>query len=348
MAAAQLAAARLCGRVARRARQRRAVGVGDERDPGADRGRSTRRGWWACSSRAASRCPASASCSAAWSPTLFDPRVTFLVAGAGVLVGGGASPRRCCADRVARRRRARDDPLAAAAESPLAGQAVRPRAASDVVEASAMPPTSRPLPRFVAEPPHELEPYGRWRERSSSGSGRPARRSRATSSWGPPARSSGSRSAPTAAAPTCPRRVPTGGRLRAVRLRLLHPLGLRSPEPGDFLVQVGLHGRDGGAQPGLEDRPQRRGDRPWRGPGRRGGDLTLVWGTPLVPGGRVATAELEGETRRPVRARSERRLHAGRARRRQGLRRRRSTWSQALEQERRPAGDRDPLRSASE
>ena len=28
-----------------------------------------------------------------------------------------------------------------------------------------MPPTDRPLPRFVAEPPHELEPYGRWADR---------------------------------------------------------------------------------------------------------------------------------------------------------------------------------------
>src|SRR3954451_11693921 len=28
-----------------------------------------------------------------------------------------------------------------------------------------MAPTDRPLPRFIAEPPHELEPYGRWGER---------------------------------------------------------------------------------------------------------------------------------------------------------------------------------------
>jgi hypothetical protein len=26
-----------------------------------------------------------------------------------------------------------------------------------------MPPTDRPIPTFVAEPPHELEPSGRWR-----------------------------------------------------------------------------------------------------------------------------------------------------------------------------------------
>src|SRR2546422_1433884 len=29
----------------------------------------------------------------------------------------------------------------------------------------AVPPTNRPLPRFVAEPPHETEPYGRWADR---------------------------------------------------------------------------------------------------------------------------------------------------------------------------------------
>jgi hypothetical protein len=34
---------------------------------------------------------------------------------------------------------------------------------------------------------------------------------------------------------------------------------------------------------------------PWRGEGDRRGDVTIVWGTPLVRGARGATAELEGE-----------------------------------------------------
>ena len=34
----------------------------------------------------------------------------------------------------------------------------------------------------------------------------------------------------------------------------------------------------------------------WRGEDGRAGDVTLVWGTPLVPGAVAATAELEGET----------------------------------------------------
>ena len=34
----------------------------------------------------------------------------------------------------------------------------------------------------------------------------------------------------------------------------------------------------------------------WRGENDRRGDVTLVWGTPLVRGGVAATAELEAET----------------------------------------------------
>jgi hypothetical protein len=34
---------------------------------------------------------------------------------------------------------------------------------------------------------------------------------------------------------------------------------------------------------------------PWRGESDRRGDVTLVWGTPLIPGAKAATAELEAE-----------------------------------------------------
>jgi hypothetical protein len=33
----------------------------------------------------------------------------------------------------------------------------------------------------------------------------------------------------------------------------------------------------------------------WRGESDRRGDVTLVWGTPLIPGAKAATAELEAE-----------------------------------------------------
>jgi hypothetical protein len=33
----------------------------------------------------------------------------------------------------------------------------------------------------------------------------------------------------------------------------------------------------------------------WRGEGDRRADVTLVWGTPLIPGAKAATAELEAE-----------------------------------------------------
>ena len=45
----------------------------------------------------------------------------------------------------------------------------------------------------------------------------------------------------------------------------------------------------------MADRPQRRRDRDWRADGGRGGDITLIWGLPLVRGAVAATAELDGE-----------------------------------------------------
>ena len=59
----------------------------------------------------------------------------------------------------------------------------------------------------------------------------------------------------------------------------------------------------------------------WRADGGRGGDVTLVWGLPLVRGAVAATAELDGEADRPGAGRR-RPLHPGRGRRGARLRRR--------------------------
>ena len=56
-----------------------------------------------------------------------------------------------------------------------------------------------------------------------------------------------------------------------------------------------LHRRHSRGPPRLEDGPQRRRDRAWRAEGGRGGDVTLIWGLPLIRGTVAATAELDQE-----------------------------------------------------
>ena len=73
-----------------------------------------------------------------------------------------------------------------------------------------MPPLVRPIPRHIAEPPHELEPSGRWADQLSAvASSRPAPRSKPTSSSRnrSSTRSAGIRSAPTPSAPTSRQRL---------------------------------------------------------------------------------------------------------------------------------------------
>ena len=81
----------------------------------------------------------------------------------------------------------------------------------------------------------------------------------------------------------------------------------------------------------------------WRAEGDRGGDITLVWGLPLVRGAVAATAELDGEVldqaRRPGRP-----VHAGRRRRRARLRRRALPGGPPLGPHPAPDRRREPLR----
>jgi len=167
-----------------------------------------------------------------------------------------------------------------------------------------MPPIPRPFPRFIADPPHESKPYGRWEERLS------AEFAKACSA-----------NAGEAGAPLDPETLnwfperSWGGRV------YVPATGLGAEgEPGE--------GEDGGpieyfgwvsyerptdGEPGdlrstadytdvtAEDNPDWKIDLSddvignWNAEGDRGGDITLVWGLPLVRGAIAATAELDGE-----------------------------------------------------
>jgi hypothetical protein len=158
-----------------------------------------------------------------------------------------------------------------------------------------LPPTDRPLPRFVAEPPHELEPYGRWQEvldqrfRSACEAiegfadlGEPG-----PAVWFPERTYAGRTYVP-AIAPTSAG-IELYGHVSFLRDE-------RSGEPAELTAAADFTDETAAANPGWKLDLSEDVIGRWRGPGRAEGELTLVWGTPLVPGGVVATAELAGET----------------------------------------------------
>lgn len=174
-----------------------------------------------------------------------------------------------------------------------------------------MPPVPRPFPRFIADPPEEGRPYGRWEERlleELAGACRPLA-AEAGSPLDPktvrwfPERTWGGRSY-----------VPATGRGGEAD-QAGHPEeAQQSPGPAaiEYYGWVSFERADDGEPAELraradftdvtaEHNPGWRVDLSddvigtWRGGDDRGGDVTLVWGLPMVRGAIAATAELDGE-----------------------------------------------------
>jgi hypothetical protein len=158
----------------------------------------------------------------------------------------------------------------------------------------AVPPTSRPLPRFIAEPPHELEPYGRWAERLAAeftvacaeieGDLEPP--DPATIVWYPERTYAGRIYVPAIA--------PAGEGLEFFgHVSLARDEG---EDARDFRATADYTDEIAALNPqwkiDLNDDVIGR----WRGPGEASGEITLVWGEPLAPGGVAVTADLGGET----------------------------------------------------
>ena len=165
-----------------------------------------------------------------------------------------------------------------------------------------MPPLPRPFPRFIANSPQESQPYGRWEERLRDEFAK-ACAGHADEAGGPldpdtvkwfPERGWGGRVYVAA----------TGGAVADE--------GESSTAPIEYFGWVSFERRDEGEPTGLaaqadftdvtaDDNPDWKIDLSddvigsWRAEGDRGGDITLVWGLPLVRGAVAATAELDGE-----------------------------------------------------
>jgi hypothetical protein len=155
-----------------------------------------------------------------------------------------------------------------------------------------MPPEERFVPRFAAEPPQEELPYGRWEERLAEEflkgaaelqSEQPDLGEPGTIVWYPDRTWHGRTYVPASA------RTSAGYELFGY-VRFV-PGGEES-EPSDFSAQADF------TEETAERNPDWRLDLceevigSWRGQFGAVASMTLVWGRPLVSGGRIATAEL--------------------------------------------------------
>ncbi len=169
-----------------------------------------------------------------------------------------------------------------------------------------MPPTKRPFPRFIADASQEGRPYGRYEERLRevfAGACEPLA-SEAGSALDPmtvkwfPDRSWGGRVyVPASGRAAGAVDTEDGESVLAEYYGWVSFLrGNETDEPED------LHAKADFTDVTAEQNPDWRIDLnddvvgSWRTDGGRGGDVTLIWGLPLVRGAVAATAELDGET----------------------------------------------------
>ncbi len=154
-----------------------------------------------------------------------------------------------------------------------------------------MPPEDRPIPRFVAEPPQEPLPYGRWAETLAGYFLTACERIETEDDIGDvgeiswfPDRTWGGRTYLPAAAPT------SNGFEVFGYVSFVRPDD--DGDASDFLALADYTDETAATNPDwkLDLSDQEIGV--WRGSQGRRGEITLVWGVALTANGVVATAEL--------------------------------------------------------
>jgi hypothetical protein len=169
-----------------------------------------------------------------------------------------------------------------------------------------VPPLPRPYPRFIADSPQESQPYGRWEERlreefakscseHSEEAGAPL--DQETIRWFPE-RAWGGRVYVPATGDAVESEGEGEGEVVAGPIEYFGWVSFERPEQGE---PAELAAKTDFTDVTAEGNPDWRIDLSddvigaWRSEGERGGDITLVWGLPLVRGAIAATAELDGE-----------------------------------------------------
>ena len=152
-----------------------------------------------------------------------------------------------------------------------------------------MPPEPRFVPRFAAEPPQELLPYGRWAERLrfellAAAEGLEDIGEIGDIAWYPDRTWHGRTWVPATAS--------TGSGLELVGFVSFRPSS--DGEPGAFAAHADATEETAARHPEWKLDLNDEVVGTWRGEEGQVAAMTLVWGTPLVPGGTIATAELAG------------------------------------------------------
>ena len=155
-----------------------------------------------------------------------------------------------------------------------------------------MPPEQRPIPRFVAEPPHDAFPYGRWAEQlaerfleacaqieteDDDDLGHPEH-----IRWFPDRTFEGRTYIPATA------HTAEGFELYGYVSFTRDDAG----EPGEFGAHADYTDETADANPGWKLDLSEEEISGWKGPRNLSGNVALVWGVALVTGGALATAEL--------------------------------------------------------
>ncbi len=155
------------------------------------------------------------------------------------------------------------------------------------------PPVPRPIPKFVADASVEGLPYGRWAQRLRDAFAQ-ACEAHAGEAGGPagevtwfPERSWGGRVYVPAIAPVEGAAEPSEffGYVSFVRPD--------EGEPGDIRAAAEFTDVVASDNPDWEIDLNEEVIGKWQGEGERTGDVTLVWGTPMIRGALAATAELD-------------------------------------------------------
>jgi hypothetical protein len=160
-----------------------------------------------------------------------------------------------------------------------------------------VPPVRRPIPRFIAGASVEGLPYGRWAQALRDEFAR-ACEPLIQEAGGPPGevtwfpeRTWGRRIYVPGVAPVDGAQTPS----EYFGVVSFHRSESEQGEAGDFEATADFTDVTADENPDWLIDLNEEVIGAWRGEGSRSGDVTLVWGTPLLRGAKAATAELEAE-----------------------------------------------------